>query len=58
MKIRTNGDRVRQLREAKGWTQQRLADKANASDRTIQRIENGDGARRDYLGACPSNRIF
>lgn len=51
MKIRTNAERVRQLREAKGWTQQQLADKASMSDRTIQRIEKGDGARRDYVGA-------
>lgn len=51
MKVPTNGTKVRQLRDYKGWSQQQLADKAHTSDRTIQRIEHGEGARRDIVGS-------
>lgn len=34
-------DRVRQLRETKGWSQSRLAREAVLPEKTIQRIENG-----------------
>lgn len=51
MKVETNGVRVQQLRHAKGLTQQQLADKADIKDRTLQRIESGEGARRQYVGA-------
>jgi transcriptional regulator with XRE-family HTH domain len=33
------GDRVRQLREAKGWSQAHLAEASGISTRTIQRVE-------------------
>lgn len=51
MKVKTNGERVRELRLGKGLTQQELADKSRTSDRTLQRIESGEGARREYVGA-------
>jgi transcriptional regulator with XRE-family HTH domain len=37
-------DQVRELREARGWTQQHLADAAGLSLRTVQRIEAGEVA--------------
>lgn len=33
------GDRIRQLREARGWTQEHLAEVAGLAVRTVQRIE-------------------
>lgn len=35
-------DLVRILREARGWTQQHLADAAELSLRTVQRVESGE----------------
>lgn len=37
------GDRVRELREARAWTQEHLADAAGVSLRTVQRLESGSG---------------
>lgn len=37
------GDRVRNLREARAWTQEHLADAAGVSLRTVQRLEAGQG---------------
>jgi transcriptional regulator with XRE-family HTH domain len=42
---------VRTLRESKHWTQQHLADTAGILLRTVQRVEKGDGASIDTLGA-------
>lgn len=35
------GRRVRELRKAKGWTQEQLAEKTGISTRSISSIENG-----------------
>lgn len=40
--------RVKELREAKRWTQQRLADEAGVSRITVIRIESDDNKRIDY----------
>jgi len=37
-------DQVRILREARGWTQQHLADASGLSLRTVQRVEQGEVA--------------
>jgi transcriptional regulator with XRE-family HTH domain len=42
---------VRTIREIKHWTQQHLADTAGILLRTVQRIEKGDGASIETLGA-------
>ena len=39
--VRLNGHQVSQLRKRKGWSQEILADKAEVSKRTIERIERG-----------------
>ncbi|WP_414047402.1 helix-turn-helix domain-containing protein [Macrococcus equi] len=41
---------VAQLRKAKGWTQERLADEAKLSVRTIQRIEKGEESSLESMG--------
>lgn len=38
--MNVRGNQIKQLRIARGWTQQQLADIANLSLRTIQRVEN------------------
>lgn len=40
-KAHTFGERLRQLREARGWVQEQLADVAGVSTATISRIEAG-----------------
>lgn len=35
------GENVRELREAKGWSQQELADKCGIAREHVSRIENG-----------------
>ena len=35
------GDRVRELRKARGWLQQELADRAGVSRQTVVNLENG-----------------
>jgi transcriptional regulator with XRE-family HTH domain len=42
---------VKALRESKSWTQQHLADTAGILLRTVQRVEKGDGASLETLGA-------
>jgi transcriptional regulator with XRE-family HTH domain len=42
---------VRTLRELKHWTQQHLADTSGILLRTVQRVEKGDGASVETLGA-------
>ena len=44
MQVRVNGERLQQLRKASAWTQEQLADKANLSARTVQRLERGESA--------------
>lgn len=43
-------DRVKQLREAKGWSQETLSTKAITSLKTISSIENGAPARISTIG--------
>lgn len=43
------GEKVRQLRNARAWSQERLAEKATIDTRTIQRVEKGKGASDDTL---------
>ena len=42
---------VKRLRDMKHWTQQHLADASGAQLRTVQRVEKGEGASLDTLGA-------
>lgn len=42
---------MKTLRGTKHWTQQHLADTAGIQLRTVQRVEKGDGASLDTLGA-------
>ncbi|MGK0577905.1 helix-turn-helix domain-containing protein [Macrococcus capreoli] len=41
---------IAQLRKAKGWTQERLAEEAKLSVRTIQRIEKGEESSLESMG--------
>lgn len=43
------GNRVREAREARGWSQQKLADEAGVSQTTIDKIEQGTTKRSRYL---------
>lgn len=45
------GWNVRTMREIKHWTQQHLADTAGIQLRTVQRVEKGEGASVETLGA-------
>jgi transcriptional regulator with XRE-family HTH domain len=38
------GERVRELREARGWTQEQLAERANTHFTTVSKVERGDRA--------------
>ena len=42
MKVRVNGERIVQLRTKLAWSQEQLADKANLSSRTVQRLERSE----------------
>lgn len=60
MEIMTIGDCIKKLREAKGFTQQDLAEKASVTVTTVSRIENGSNPSRailkclaDALGCTP-----
>ena len=46
-----NSQRVRALRENRGWTQEELAANSGTTDRTVQRIEAGQSVRADSLRA-------
>lgn len=47
----TLGHNIRELRQAKGWTQQNLADEVGVSRVTIARIEIGM-SMPDFAAAC------
>ena len=49
--------RVAELRKKRGWTQEVLAEKANITVRTIQRIENGTDVSLDTLASI-SNALL
>jgi transcriptional regulator with XRE-family HTH domain len=49
-----NSKRIRELREGRSWPQQQLADVADVSLRTVQRIESGKSATQETLSAIAS----
>ena len=51
MHINTDAKKIKRWREDRSWSQEHLAEAAGLSLRTIQRIENGDGASRDSVMA-------
>jgi transcriptional regulator with XRE-family HTH domain len=46
MEIQHSGQKIKQVRESKGWSQEVLAEKTKLSLRTIQRIEQGHSQLR------------
>ncbi len=56
MEVRSNI--IRELRQAKGWTQQHLADAAGLSLRTVQRAEReGTTAKESAMAICAALAI-
>jgi uncharacterized Tic20 family protein/DNA-binding Xre family transcriptional regulator len=51
------GLKVTELRQAKGFTQEQLAEKCEVSSRTIQRIESGEVDPRAYTLQCLSETL-
>jgi transcriptional regulator with XRE-family HTH domain len=51
MQITPDAAKIRRWRDERSWSQEHLADAAGISLRTIQRIENGDGASRETVMA-------
>ena len=51
MQMNPDGAKIKRWREERCWSQEHLADAAGVSLRTVQRIENGDGASRDSVMA-------
>jgi len=49
-----HGDMIRQLRLDRGWTQQQLAEIADLSLRTVQRVENQNVASNESVSALAS----
>jgi transcriptional regulator with XRE-family HTH domain len=47
-------ERIRELRQHRGWTQQQLAEIADLNLRTIQRIENSASASHESVSALAS----
>jgi transcriptional regulator with XRE-family HTH domain len=39
---KTVGERIREVRQSRGWSQERLAVEAGIYSRTVQRIESGE----------------
>jgi uncharacterized Tic20 family protein len=51
------GQKINELRQLKGFTQEALAEKCEVSTRTIQRIETGDVDPRAYTLQCLSEAL-
>jgi transcriptional regulator with XRE-family HTH domain len=49
--MEVNSDVIKQLRKAKGWTQQHLADASDVNLRTIQRVEREGSASNETVHA-------
>ncbi len=49
--MQVDANLIKKLRSQKGWTQQQLADIANVSLRTIQRIESEGSASNESVSA-------
>jgi transcriptional regulator with XRE-family HTH domain len=47
--VTPNGEKIKEVREAKGWSQERLARATRRSERTIQSIERGEACYRSTL---------
>ena len=43
------GDRVKEMRERKAWSQGHLADAAGLNIRTVQRIEGGEPSSKETM---------
>ena len=54
MDMKVDSQKLIQLRNAKAWSQQHLADVSGLSLRTIQRIEKTQSASHDLIGALAS----
>jgi len=54
MQINPDNVKIKRWREERSWSQEHLAAAAGISLRTIQRIENGDGASRESIMALAS----
>lgn len=46
---RANGDRIRELRKTRGWTQLELATRSGYSERVVRKAEAGETIRHDVL---------
>ncbi len=51
MQVNPDGAKIKRWREERCWSQEHLADAAGVSLRTVQRIENGEGASRESVMA-------
>ena len=51
MQINPDAVKIKRWRLERSWSQEHLAEAANLSLRTVQRIENGDGASRESVMA-------
>lgn len=49
--MEVSSEKVRQARTARGWTQQQLAEVADLSLRTVQRVENQSVASNETVSA-------
>ncbi len=49
--MRINGEKIKNLRLGKGWSQQHLADACEVNLRTIQRVENTDNGSPETVMA-------
>ncbi|MEM6900199.1 MAG: helix-turn-helix domain-containing protein [Pseudomonadota bacterium] len=49
MQMQVNGEKIRKWRDERCWSQEQLADIAEVSYRTIQRIEAGGGASNETI---------
>ena len=51
MQIKPDANKIKRWREERSWSQDHLAEAADISLRTVQRIENGDSASRETIMA-------
>jgi transcriptional regulator with XRE-family HTH domain len=49
--VEVNGDTIKTMRQARGWTQQHLADVCDVNLRTIQRVERHGSAANETVHA-------